>query len=586
MTTNSKRVLGYGGAMMLAALTATAALVACGGGGGDSAEAAAPPASPASLTLTGTAATGAAIAGAPIAVKCATGVGSGTTLSDGTFSINIMGGGLPCAAEVTTAGGTKLHSFATGSGATAVLNITPITELVFASLVGLDPAAFYASFTGSAAAALTPTSAAAAQSTVIAILKAAGIDLSSLGDLFLVSLKASTAAAAGDAYDQALDRFGVALAASGTTLGAFTTSVIASTNPTPATADVASLPPALLLQPAAANCSALRSGTYRVLTPLSSTTLSAQFGLTTIDAKTLAIVRADASTGTLVAAGPCRFTDTGTNYSADIVVSQAGVLLGRYTTNGGTSYHNMFGFPEQTHAVAELAGQWNVFGMDPAGSTHVGVAGIAVLSAAGQMSSVVNCENDSTWAVDTCASVPDSVTGLLGPLVVNAAGGFDLPDAATGLVKTRVFAYANGSGTLMIAGISNVGFSVWSKPVAVALPTVGTNTTSWNLDVNPDLSSNSATYETTNLVDSVDATAGSWTRTHGTIGQSVTRVETVFADKPRTGFIFRPAGTVTASDGKTVSVIREFTLLRITGTGVSIGTLPALKVFEFSAREP
>ena len=122
--------------------------------------------------------------------------------------------------------------------------------------------------------------------------------------------------------------------------------------------------------------------------------------------------------------------------------------------------------------------------------------------------------------------------------------------------------------------------------LAVVLPTVGTNTTSWNFDVNPDLSSNSATYESTNLVDSVDATAGSWTRTHGTIGQSVTRVETVFADKPGTGFIFRPAGTVTASDGKTISVIREFTLLRVTGMGVSIGTLPALKVFEFSAREP
>ena len=314
--------------------------------------------------------------------------------------------------------------------------------------------------------------------------------------------------------------------------------------------------------------------------------LDKRYTVADIDAKTLAIVRPDASTGTLVATGPCRFTDTGTNYSADLVVSQAGVLLGRYTTNGGTSYHNVFGFPEQVHAIAELAGQWNVFGMNPAGSAHVGVAGAAVLSAAGQMSGVINCENDSTWAVDTCASVPDGVTGLLGPLVVNGAGGFDLPDAATGLVKTRVFAYANGNGTLMIAGISNVGFSVWSKPVTVALPTVGSNTTSWNLDVNPDLSSNSATYETTNLVDSVDATSGTWIRTHGTIGQSVTRVETVFANKPRNGFIFRPAGTVTASDGNTLSVIREFTLLRVTGMGMSIGTLPALKLFEFSAREP
>lgn len=564
------------------AALALAELTACGGGGGDSTTAPTPPVSTASLTLSGTAATGAAIADAPISLKCSTGAGSGTTQSDGTFSLSVAGGVMPCVVEVTTGGRTKLHSLALGSGTTAVVDVTPMTELIVASLVRLDPASFYATFDATSAATVTPASVAAAESAVVDILKAAGIDFSSLGDLLSITLKASTSSTAGDAYDDALDSFGTALVSGGTTLGAFTTAVINSTS----TTGVASLPPALLLQPAAANCSALRSGTFRVLTPLAGTTLSAQFGLSTINASTLAIVRADSTTGTLVANGPCRFTDTGTNYSADIVVSQAGVLLARYTKDGGITSHDMFGFPEQAHAVAELAGQWNVFGMDPSGSTHAGVSGTTTLSASGQMSGVINCENDSTWAVDACASVPDSVTGLLGPLVVNSAGGFDLPDAATGAVKTRVFAYASGSGSLMIVTVSNVGFAVWSKPVAISLPAVGASTTSWNLDINLDLSSNSVTYETTNLVDSVDATNGSWTRTHGTIGQTVTRVETVFANKPRTGLVFRPAGTVTASDGTTISAIREFTLLRLTGMGVSVGVLPALKYFEFSVNEP
>lgn len=139
----------------------------------------------------------------------------------------------------------RTRTFGSGSGTTTVLNITPITELVFASPVGLDPATYYASFSGSSSALFTPTSATAAQSAVIGILKAAGLDLSSLGDLLSAALKASTTSATGDAYDQALDRFGAALAASGTTLGTFTTSVIASTNASPGTSDVASLPAAL-----------------------------------------------------------------------------------------------------------------------------------------------------------------------------------------------------------------------------------------------------------------------------------------------------------------------------------------------------
>ena len=305
----------------------------------------------------------------------------------------------------------------------------------------------------------------------------------------------------------------------------------------------------------------------------------------TVNASTLAIVRADGSAGTLVANGACRFTDTAGAYSADIVVSPAGFLTARYTSDG-TTVRNMFGFPEQTHTVSELAGTWNVMSMTPVGSTHVGVSGTMALSTAGQMNSAVNCENDTTWAVDTCASIPDSVTGLLGPWVADSAGGFDVPNAGTTTVNARAFAYQSGSGSIVIAAVSAVGFGLWSKPAAVALPAVGASTAAWNLDMNPDFTSNSATYVTTNVVDSVDTTAQSWTRTHGTVGQSTTRVETVYANKPRTGFIFRPAGTVLASDGVTTSVIREFTLLRLNGMGLSVGVFPELKVFEFSPATP
>jgi 5'-nucleotidase len=206
----------------LFAVWATLALIgltACGGGSDDNVAPPAPPVPSASLTLTGSAATGGAIVAAPITVKCSTGEGNGMTSGDGTFSI----------AETLTAGGTRLHSVAVGSASAVVVNITPLTELVVASNVGMAPAAYFAGFDASSAATLTSSSVSAAQSVVIAILKAAGIDLSTIGDLISTALKASTSTTTGDAYDHALDGFATALASSGTTLTTFTTAVIGST---------------------------------------------------------------------------------------------------------------------------------------------------------------------------------------------------------------------------------------------------------------------------------------------------------------------------------------------------------------------
>ncbi len=556
------------------------ALTACGDGGGSDGNTPPPPST--ALTLTGTAATGSAIAGASIVVKCATGSGSGTSGTDGTFSISVDGGALPCALEMRPASGANLHSVATGSGSTAKANLTPLTELVVARLAGGDPGVWFAGFDASAASVATVAAITAAEASVTATLKRAGIDLSALGDLISVTLKASTSTATGDAYDQALDQFAAALAAGGTTLATFTTAI---TTAAAGTSTTASLPPELLLQPAAANCSALRSASYRIITPRPGESLAAQFGRMTINGGTLAVVRADASTGTLVANGACRFTDTSGTYNADLVVSPAGFLVGRYTTDG-TTFRVMFGFPEQTHIVAELAGTWNVMSMTPTGSTHAPASGSIALSTAGQMNSAVNCENDATWAIDTCANVPDSVTGLIGPWVPDSDGGFDAPDAGSATVNTRTFAYVSGSGSMVIATVSATGFGLWSQPASIALPTVGASTASWNLDLSADFSLGGATYESTNVVDSVDTTAQSWTRTHGTVGQALTRVETVFANDPRTGFTHRAAGTVIASDGTTTSVIREFSMLRLNGIGLSVGVLPELKVFEFSPSAP
>lgn len=118
---------------LLVACAFSAMLVACGGGGGDDA-----PAAPSS-TVSGTAATGAAVANAVVILK-----DSGnrsvraTTSASGAFTLDTTGLAPPFLLRVTTGGGVRLLSVSTDGNATATLNITPITDLVVRSWYNLQ----------------------------------------------------------------------------------------------------------------------------------------------------------------------------------------------------------------------------------------------------------------------------------------------------------------------------------------------------------------------------------------------------------------------------------------------------------------
>ena len=102
-----------------------AVLTACGGGGGSATS----PGTP-TITVTGTAATGLAIAGATVTGKCKVGTGTATTLANGSFTLTVTDGQLPCVLQITNpTDGTKLHTLVSGTGSTAVANITPLTEM-------------------------------------------------------------------------------------------------------------------------------------------------------------------------------------------------------------------------------------------------------------------------------------------------------------------------------------------------------------------------------------------------------------------------------------------------------------------------
>jgi len=96
-------------------------LAGCGGGGSDGGSV---------LSLSGTAATGAPIAGQIVTATCKTGTATVTTSTDGSYTANIGGGEGPCLLKITLAGGGALYSITSGNGASQTANITPMTNLL------------------------------------------------------------------------------------------------------------------------------------------------------------------------------------------------------------------------------------------------------------------------------------------------------------------------------------------------------------------------------------------------------------------------------------------------------------------------
>lgn len=178
-------------------------LSACGGGGS------APPANQAPtvfLSLSGTAAVGAAFVDANIKIKCLNAVGDTKTASDGSYVVKIAGASLPCALRATANDGRKLHSIIVGTSEEAVANITPLTELLLARAARKDAASFFEGFNAEQVKKeLTAQQIQEAMAEIKAFLTGV-VDLSELSDFISSKLSATSATnLTGNAYDKLLD---------------------------------------------------------------------------------------------------------------------------------------------------------------------------------------------------------------------------------------------------------------------------------------------------------------------------------------------------------------------------------------------
>jgi hypothetical protein len=492
----------------------------------------------ASLTISGTAATGDALAGATVTAKCA-GNGGGTAVvsAKGKFSLNATGK-LPCVLEVPVQTmGTKLHG-ALVKGRTA--NLTPLTELALARVAGGSAALLFDTFDAAAQAKLTAKNLSAA----LQALRDAFEDQVKLGgaDAFTASF------AINDAHDRKLDDVMDTLTRARTTLSEVGRALAAS-GATPETVGT-------LLQPAAAICRGLRTGSYRVIDPRA-----------TDEAGTL--VKADAGALSVTVPGstaPAQLTDQGNcNFlmslpvpgaSARLVVAPSGLgVLAMPTTAGGATFNTgAVVIPEQKLPLSELAGNWNVL-------QYARSAGSQALQPA-------------VYALGITAkgvvTVKTLCTGLMcGPgmpqttqLRPNSKGGFTLDISGT---QARVFAFKAADGHVSLAmnmpGIA--GMAVAARQEALVLPPVGAVSRFWDFSVNSNGAATPlASYEMT--VTGTDAEAGSITRTR--TGDN--RVDTQFLNQPLTGLRYRNtnACTVNGSPWKCDGSVT----LPLSGTGMTV----------------
>lgn len=190
-------------------------------------------------TLSGVAATGAPLVRATVTVKDADGVTVSTaTDAQGSYQANVTRLHAPYVLAVT--GGTvrgavntqALHAVATQSGRA---NVTPLTELLVASLVKGDPASFFANVHTSDdldTVVITEDNITTAQDAVVAFLLDPDVSLITPVDVSTVGpfLTEAFQAKRGDPMDDALRALQQALAAAGTDLATLVARLIAAEN--------------------------------------------------------------------------------------------------------------------------------------------------------------------------------------------------------------------------------------------------------------------------------------------------------------------------------------------------------------------
>jgi hypothetical protein len=402
------------------------------------------------LTLEGTVATGAALAGASINAKCAVGSGATASAANGTYSISIAGGLLPCAIRASSNDAkTVLHSAIEGTGdGKVVANITTFSELIVAQTHGQSASDLFDQFANTQSK-LTTAALVDAKAKVSQALSSI-VDLTNV-DPIKDTLVAATASTAGNSLDKKLDALRDKLAAAELTSNDLSNLLTA--NAGGSIGEVVKV----ALQPQSTVCPGFRSGDYLYIDPSGSVPVQSQ----TFNAKTLKL-------GSEQYSSPNCYLATANGPKAAFGAQSIGIGLTAQNTLAVL-------LPKQNLALTDLTGTWNyVQRSRVTGTNNYKVSwGEIVVAADGKASAEKFC--DSIGCTTVTATNLTSFSAA-------AEGAFVAKDGM------RAFGYRAATGAMSMIGIDKANgdtgrLFVARKGPAAALPAISDSLNNFDLSI-------------------------------------------------------------------------------------------------------
>jgi hypothetical protein len=495
------------------------------------------------LTLNGVAATGAAISGGSVDVKCKTGTGSAITNTDGTYTVTISGGVGPCILKaVDPITNVTLYSFVENNSTTA--NINPVTQMVVANVLTDDPANAFNSFTDSVTSKITSTNIATGLVNVRAATATLGADGDMSGiDFMKGSMTAATGTTAGDSTDKKIDALMAALAAADKKITDLTNQLKTVTSASDATTKMNTL--VGNAKYSLPNCPYARSGDVWVLNMvgLAPKGFNVNFNdptnmvLTNLSDNSTSAINAklDSSSKSI----PCAFTSTVNGGLVEYRISEGGIGVWVQPTS------NDFGLvvPQQkTNLLTDKSFVGSYPSMAFVQEKSIG------FRAALPMNFVVGSNGEmKAYECDLTKVVPDCMTEITDTnpdttICTPISNGTLDCSSADGMSATAIL-FTSGSQTTMFMAITNMdvdnyhfgGLMVMTKAATMKLPTVGEEKaagSAWFAGINPNSSTVISGETSQQKVETVSPSTNSYTTS--SIGDSV--IYSRYINTPAAGF--------------------------------------------------
>ena len=461
-------------------------LVACGGSGGDGSTQ-----TLGNFSITGTAATGAAISIGRVEARCKNGLGSTTTNYDGTFTVDISNGSLPCILKaIDPISKLQLHSVIEDGKSKA--NISPLTELVAANVLGDSPERVFANFISDTQVKISSDRIASSVAKVQAATAAIGSDADVTGiDFMKGTLRAKTELAEGDATDKKIDSLMAMLAAADKKVSDLTNLFKVSTSTNEVVSGLSSIVGDSVYS--LANCPNARSGDVWVFgiiggAPLAYTADFKNMRLTKkITNSSFEINQVFDSSGRTI---PCAYSSTigGVNY--EYRTSDGGLSIANSPSGG------ILIIPAQrNHQLNDVsfAGTYPAMAFIRGKTTNLRFA-LPILFEIDSNGKLTGYSCNLSKPIPDCSSSVENNDKEEVTCIASQVGTYSCSSATTGLNATAAL-YVTGSQVTMLMSVTNMnvgnssyeGMIVMTKASKVSLPSVGMITpagATWNIASN------------------------------------------------------------------------------------------------------